>query len=132
MLSSVIYFYSERKDFLTPFTPLKYPSLKYAVVWSPEKKEYHGFKDYNDIPATRTPFRNPLPKMASIPTDKPALLLPQKDSLNFDAISQAALVNTGHAILEALSVTIQDRVSFAVPYSSLGFYLGMINFTLAL
>jgi len=115
----------QRRDFPTPFTPLQYPSLKYALLWSPEKKEYHGFIDINHFPVERPPFRSPLPKMASIPNDKPALFLPQKDTLNFDVVSQATLVNTGHFILEALSVTIQDRISFAVPYNSIGYYLAV-------
>lgn len=112
----------QREDVPSRFHPLEYPELRLCALWSKEGKQWHGFKAINNFAVTH-PFRSPIPKMVSLPNDKTVLLLPQNDTRNFDAISQVGLVNTGHSILEALAVSISDRISLAAPYNSIGYFL---------
>lgn len=113
---------AQRLDMPTRFSSLDYPKLRLRGLWSKDGKDYHGFDAIHRTLVTSS-FRSPLPKLESLTTEKPVLLLPQEDTLNFDAVSQLALVNTGHAILEALSVNINDRISLSVPYNSIGYFL---------
>lgn len=114
----------QREDIPSRFSALDYPKLRLCAMWSKEGNEWNGFAPIHRSQVTFA-LRNPIPKLAPLSNGKPVLLLPQNDTLNFDAVSQIALVNTGHAILEALSVNIHDRISLSVPYNSIGFFLAV-------
>jgi hypothetical protein len=85
-------------------------------------KRYQGFLRLAAIPVTALkpdPLRKVTPS-----AEEPALILPQASGA-LDKISQSNLINTGHAILEALSITTADRIALATQYESIGYFIGM-------